>query len=170
MSQLQKTGLASIALFALLAVSGVTARADSFGITLTGNSGSPSGTGTFTTNGICTLCFDFGGGILGFSASLGSDTGAKAFDLADDFPVLLFDRTTGSLAGSTDMDSETFDVLTFTSGTNWQLVSGFKTYSGRYTIAALAEPSALAALAAMILGLVGWRAWGRWKFPWQKQR
>lgn len=163
MLHLKKTALSATALLGLLALSALTARADAFGITLTGNSGSPSGTGTISTNGTCSLCADFGGGILSFLVNLGADTGAKAFDLADDAPVLIFSRPTLSLAGSTDIDSETADILMFTSATNWELVSGFNLYSGRYTISALVEPSAAVALAIMILGLMGSRARARSK-------
>jgi hypothetical protein len=162
MVQLRKTAFAAIALFVLALFAG-TARADSFGIALTGNAGSPSGTGFFTTNG-CATCSDLiPGQILSFFVSLGSDTGAKVFDLADDASIVMFNRATGSLAGSMDLNSETLDLLTFTTGTSWTLLSGTNLYSGRYTISALFEPSALASLAIMILGLVGWRAWARWR-------
>ena len=83
------------------------------------------------------------------------NTGANVYDLADDAPFVMFNRATGSLAGSMDLNSETLDLLTFTTGTNWTLLSGTNLYSGRYTISALFEPSALASLAIMILGLVG---------------
>ena len=43
-------------LVALCALASAPLRADMFHITLTGNPGSPSGSGTFSTDGTCTLC------------------------------------------------------------------------------------------------------------------
>jgi len=43
-------------LVALCALASAPLRADIFDITLTGNPGSPSGSGTFSTDGTCTLC------------------------------------------------------------------------------------------------------------------
>src|SRR5262245_56634633 len=57
--------------------------ADIFDITLTGNPGSPSGSGIFTTDGICSVCTP-GAGLLSLTINLGPFSGPEAFDICDD--------------------------------------------------------------------------------------
>jgi hypothetical protein len=63
-------------LAALCALSSAPLRAsDIFNITLTGELGSPSGSGTFTTDGIRVLCrpSGLGGGLLSLTINIGPD-------------------------------------------------------------------------------------------------
>jgi hypothetical protein len=68
-------------LLALCALSSAPLRAsDIFDITLTGNPGSVSGNGTFTTDGICVFCRpDLG--MLRLTINIGANTGMDAFDI-----------------------------------------------------------------------------------------
>ena len=74
-----------LSLVALCALSSVPLRADTFDITF---SGTLSGSGTFTTDGICTLCSpDFshiGVGLLSLTINIDRDSGPNAFDFIDD--------------------------------------------------------------------------------------
>ena len=65
-------------LVALCALSSVPLKADMFDITLTGDPGSLSGDGTFTTDGICSVCFP-GMGLLSVTINIGPDSGMNAF-------------------------------------------------------------------------------------------
>jgi hypothetical protein len=66
-----------IPLLALLFALSAVARADSFQITFTGIG---SGTGQFTTDGVCTMCSP-GAGLLTWLVEVGPDTGPNAFDI-----------------------------------------------------------------------------------------
>jgi hypothetical protein len=67
-------------LVALCALSSVPLRADMFDITLSGTT--LSGSGTFTTDGTCSLCKFPGFGLLSLTINIGPDSGADAFDLS----------------------------------------------------------------------------------------
>ena len=71
-------------LVALCAFSSAPLRADMFNITLIPIPGSVlSGSGTFSTDGICSLCSP-GSGLLSLTIDIGPDTGTDAFEISDE--------------------------------------------------------------------------------------
>src|SRR5262249_32489017 len=97
-------------LVALCALSSVPLRADMFDITLSGTT--LSGSGTFTTDGTCSLCRFPGFGLLSLTINIGPDSGADAFDLSDDGlgALTLYQRPGNTLAYQ-GTNSETNDFL-----------------------------------------------------------
>jgi hypothetical protein len=84
-----------IPLLALLLALSAVASADSFQITFTGVG---SGTGQFTTDGVCTMCSP-GAGLLTWLVEVGPDNGSNAFDITDDGIATMtgtYDRLTSS--------------------------------------------------------------------------
>ena len=151
-----------LTLVALCSLSSVPLRADMFDITLTGNPGSPSGGGTFTTDGICMLCFPFpGAGLLSVTINIGPDSGASAFDISDDgIGPKIYNRPANTFLymGS---NSETNDFLDMALN-DWFLTrAGSSIGSGTYSItpaAAIPEPSYLFLLMPIVaLGGLCWR-------------
>jgi len=146
-------------LFALSAVAG----ADSFQITFTGIG---SGTGQFTTDGVCTMCSP-GAGLLTWLVEVGPDTGPNAFDITDDgiaTMTITYHRLTNSFDSSGTFNSENNDFFILHSTLTWSLSSLQGDFSGTYTVAPLAstpEPSTLLLLFLSALVLVGAIAWRR---------
>jgi hypothetical protein len=140
-----------------LTVCSVPLRADLFNITLSGIT--PSGTGTFSTNGTCTTCM-LGSGLLSFTINIGPDTGAKAFDSTDDGALSgEYDRAT-NLFFFQAIDSETGDGIQTTSSTTYALntgTSGSTVFSGTVTVTpaapAVPEPSSVVLLIVGLLSL-----------------
>src|SRR5260370_7781071 len=86
------------------------AKADSFQITFAGNA---SGTGQFTTDGLCTMCSP-GAGLLTWLVGIGPDTGPNAFDITDDGPAtvtITYDRLTNSFSSIGTFNSENNDFF-----------------------------------------------------------
>jgi hypothetical protein len=137
--------------FALSAV----ARADSFQITFTGIG---SGTGQFTTDGVCTMCSP-GAGLLTWLVEVGPDTGPNAFDITDDgiaTMTITYDRLTNSFDSIGTFNSENNDFFILHSTLTWSLSSLQGDFSGTYTVAPVAstpEPSTLLPLFLSALAL-----------------
>jgi hypothetical protein len=130
-------------------------------ITLTGNPGSPSGSGTFTTDGICTLCTP-GSGLLSLTVNIGPNSGTDAFDISDDVlgTLTLYQRSTNTLAYQ-GTNSETNDFLDMELNIWFLTQAGSTIGSGAYFVTpatAVPEPSYLFPL-MLIAALVGlhWR-------------
>ena len=130
------------------------AKADSFQITLTGTG---SGTGQFTTDGVCTRCSP-GAGLRTWVVGVGPDTGSNAFDIVDDGPAtvtITFDRSTNTLSSIGTFNSENNDFLIFHSDLNWSLSSLQGDFSGTYAVSPSGVPepptSVLLLLSAMVL-------------------
>ena len=150
-------------LVALCALSSVPLRADMFDFKLIGNPGSPlSGSGTFSTDGTCSLCKP-SAGLLSLTINIGPDSGTDAFDLSDDSlgTLTLYQRATNTLSyqGTSSETNDVLDMELFI----WTLRQagsqiGFGTYS--VTPAAVPEPSSL--LLVTVVALVGLR--------WRQQR
>ena len=145
--------------FALSAV----ARADSFQITFTGIG---SGTGQFTTDGVCTMCSP-GAGLLTWLVEVGPDTGPNAFDITDDgiaTMTITYDRLTNSFDSIGTFNSENNDFFILHSTLTWSLSSLQGDFSGTYTVAPVAstpEPSTLLLLFLSALALASGMAWRR---------
>ncbi|HEY1468636.1 MAG TPA: PEP-CTERM sorting domain-containing protein [Candidatus Acidoferrum sp.] len=149
-------------LFALSAV----AKADSFQITF---SGTGSGTGQFTTDGVCTMCSP-GAGLLTWLVEVGPDTGPNAFDITDDGPAtvtITYDRLTNSFDSIGTFNSENRDFFIMHSDLNWSLSSLQGDFSGTYVVAPAGtpEPSTLLLLCLSSLMLAGAMVWRR-RCPW----
>jgi hypothetical protein len=129
---------------------------DIFAITLTGNPGSPSGSGIFTTDGICGFCQPFSLGLLSLTINIGPDSGPNAFDISDDiFYQAFYNRPANNLRYDAE-NSETNDILHMIEG-NWSLgVPGIVLGSGTYSVAPAPEPRSLFLLMP-IVALVGLR-------------
>ncbi len=144
-------------LIALCALSSVPLRADMLNITF---SGSLSGSGTFSTDGTCTLCVP-GSGLLSLTINIGSDDGTSAFDISEDAfitTLTLFQRPDNlAYAAINSEDSDILDMeLHF-----WNLSrAGHSIGSGTYLVtpAAAPEPSSLFLLITTVpvVGLL-WR-------------
>lgn len=136
----------------LLLMSAATLKADSFTVAFTG---SVSGTGQFSTDGICNLCKP-GLGLLSLTVNLGPDFGPNAFDITDDLESALNDL----FARSTDMlfvreiDSETndgLDMTPFVGGGLWSLdESSGHVLVGSYSIAPVPETSSVGLLLSVL--------------------
>ena len=147
-------------LVTLCALSSVPLRADTLNITF---SGSLSGSGTFSTDGTCTLCVP-SAGLLSLAINIGPDSGTDAFDLSDDGlgPLTLYQRSTNTLAYQ-GTNSETNDFLDMELNI-WSLSQAGSTIgSGTYSVmpaAAVPEPSSLFLLTAIVpLFSLRWRQW-----------
>ena len=144
-----------IPLLALLFTLSTVAKADSFQITFTGTG---SGTGQFTTDGVCTMCSP-GAGLLTWLVSVGPDTGPNAFDITDDGPAtvtITYDRLTNSFSSIGTFNSENNDFFILHSTLTWSLSSLQGDFSGTYAVAPLVttpEPSTLALLFLSVLML-----------------
>ena len=130
------------------------AEADSFQITFTGGA---SGTGQFTTDGVCAMCFPTAG-LLTWVVAIGPDTGSSAFDIVDDGPAtasITYNRLTNSFSSVGTFNSENNDFFILFSDLNWNLSTIEGDFSGTYTVspAGVPEPStsALLFLSAMVL-------------------
>jgi hypothetical protein len=150
-------------LVALCAFSSAPLRADIFNITLTGLTPSGDeldGSGTFTTDGICTTCTP-GAGLLSLTIDIGRDSGMDAFDISDD------NVTPGSteyirplnLFNYFAHNSETGDILSMQDST-WALIEApnVTVGTGTYSVALAPEPNSLFLLMPVValLGL-RWR-------------
>lgn len=146
----------ALALPVLLFLGTGTARADLWQITF---SGDLTGTGSFTTNGACSVCSSIswlGGGIETFTASLGSGSHTSAFDISEG--VVTFTRSTDSL-NLTGLMNGNGDLLAII-GSNWYLTQGSILSSGGYSVSDLPstpEPASALMLSMLMLGIVGWR-------------
>ena len=141
-------------LLALCALSSAPLRADLLNITLSGNPGSLSGNGTFSTDGICSVCFA-GLGLLDLTINIGPDSGMNAFDISDDsLAIAAYDRPLNALVYS-GTNSETGDILSMFGGT-WGLLRGTLVDSGTYFVTPTPEPRSLFLLMS-IVALVGLR-------------
>jgi hypothetical protein len=132
------------------------ARADSFQVTFTG---SASGTGQFTTDGVCTMCFPTGG-LSTWVVAIGPDTGSNAFDIVDDGPAtasITYNRLTNSFSSVGTFNSENRDFFILYSDGNWSLSSLQGDFSGTYTVTPLGvpEPPTSALLLVSALALMG---------------
>jgi hypothetical protein len=152
-----------IPLLALLFALSPVASADSFQITLTGFG---SGTGQFTTDGVCTMCSP-GAGLLTWLVEVGPDTGPNAFDITDDgiaTMTITYDRLTNSFDSIGTFNSENNDFFILHSTLTWSLSSLQGDFSGTYTVAPVAstpEPSTLLLLFLSALALASGMAWRR---------
>ena len=144
-----------IPLLALLLALSAVASADSFQITFTGVG---SGTGQFTTDGVCTMCSP-GAGLLTWLVEVGPDTGPNAFDITDDgiaTMTITYDRLTNSFDSIGTFNSENNDFFILHSNLTWSLSSLQGDFSGTYTVAPVAstpEPSTLLPLFLSALAL-----------------
>ena len=132
-----------LSLVALCALSSVPLRAsDIFNITLTGDL---SGSGTFTTDGICTLC-EPGLGLLSLTINIGPDSGTDAFDISDDFfsgpPPTFYDRPPNQLSYG-GVNSETGDTLNMLFFSQWELLRGTLIDTGTFTVTPAPELGSL---------------------------
>ena len=145
-------------LVALCAWSSVLLRADMLDITF---SGSLSGSGTFSTDGTCTLCMP-GSGLLNLTINIGPDGGTSAFDISDDaFTTThtLYQRPDNNL-GFVATNSETGNILDMELHI-WNLFrAGQSIGLGTYSVTPVAapEPSSLFLLMTTVplVGLL-WR-------------
>ena len=140
-------------LVALCALASAPLRADIFDITLTGNPGSPSGSGTFSTDGTCTLCTP-GSGLLSLTVNIGPNSGTDAFDISDDAlgTLTLYQRSANTLAYQ-GTNSETNDFLDMELNIWFLTRAGSMTASGTYSVtpaAVVPEPSYLFPLIPMV--------------------
>src|SRR5499426_1613625 len=141
------------------------ASADEFTLTFTGDL---SGTGSMTTDGICSTCTKTAG-LLSLTINLGSFSGASAFDIVDDdlgFGGPAYNRSSNSLdAPLWDLSESPGAQLVISSQGSWE-VSAFVggRFSGTYAIspaiAAVPEPNTFAILVTAV-GLLGFMI--RWK-------
>src|SRR5215467_14094412 len=135
------------------------ASADEFKLTF---SGDLSGTGSMTTDGICSACTK-AGGLLSLTINLGSFSGASAFDIVDDdlgFGGPAYNRSSNSLdAPLWDLSEVPGAQLVISSQGSWE-VSAFVggQFVGTYAIspvnAAAPESSTFVLLVAGV-GLLG---------------
>jgi hypothetical protein len=122
--------------------------------------GSLSASGTFTTDGICSLCLP-GDGLLSLDISIGPDSGADAFDISDDSlgTLTLYQRPPSNTLSYQGTNSETNDFLDMELNI-WSLTQAGRTIgSGTYSVtpaAAVPEPSSLF-LPMPIVAIVGLR-------------
>jgi hypothetical protein len=140
-------------LVALCALASAPLRADIFDITLTGNPGSPSGSGTFSTDGTCTLCTP-GSGLLSLTVNIGPNSGTDAFDISDDAlgTLTLYQRSANTLAYQ-GTNSETNDFLDMELNIWFLTRAGSMIGSGTYSVtpaAVVPEPSYLFPLIPMV--------------------
>jgi hypothetical protein len=142
-------------LVALCALASAPLRADMFHITLTG---SPSGSGTFSTDGTCALCTP-GSGLLSLTVNIGPNSGTDAFDISDDAlgTLTLYQRSANTLAYQ-GTNSETNDFLDMELNIWFLTRAGSMIGSGTYSVttAVVPEPSYLFPLIPMV-ALVGLR-------------
>jgi hypothetical protein len=146
-------------LVALCVLASAPLRADMFDIRLTGNPGSPSGSGTFSTDGTCTLCTP-GSGLLSLTVNIGPNSGMDAFDISDDAlgTLTLYQRPANTLAYQ-GTNSETNDFLDMELNIWFLSRAGSMIGLGTYSVtpvAAVPEPSYLFPLMPMV-ALVGLR-------------
>jgi hypothetical protein len=120
-------------LVALCALSSVPLRADLFDITLSGTT--LSGSGTFTTDGTCSLCRFPGFGLLSVTINIGPDSRADAFDLSDDGlgALTLYQRPGNTLAYQ-GTNSETNDFLDMELNIWFLTRAGSTIGSGTYSV------------------------------------
>ena len=140
-------------LVALCALASAPLRADIFDITLTGNPGSPSGSGTFSTDGTCTLCTP-GSGLLSLTVNIVPNSGTDAFDISDDAlgTLTLYQRSANTLAYQ-GTNSETNDFLDMELNIWFLTRAGSMIASGTYSVtpaAVVPEPSYLFPLIPMV--------------------
>src|SRR5215469_2398246 len=145
-------------LVALCALASAPLRADIFDITLTGNPASPSGNGTFSTDGTCTLCTP-GSGLLSLTVNIGPNSGPDAFDISDDAlgTLVLYQRSTNTLAYQ-GTNSETNDFLDMELNIWFLTRAGSTIGSGTYSVTPtpVPEPRSLFLLMPIVaLVLVG---------------
>jgi hypothetical protein len=147
-----------VPLVALCALSSAPLRAGIFDITL---SGSLSGSGALSTDGLCGFCVP-GAGLLSLTINIGPDSGPDAFDISDDNDMFAGPPVYSSVAkglGYNATNSETQDVLhmLFTGSGAWTLERPGVVDRGTYSITpAIPEPPSLFLLTP-ILALVGLR-------------
>ncbi|HKE23328.1 MAG TPA: PEP-CTERM sorting domain-containing protein [Bryobacteraceae bacterium] len=130
-------------------------------ITLTG---SLSGNGMFSTDGICSLCQFPNAGLLSLTINIGPDSGTDAFDLSDDSlgTIKLYQRPTNTL-GYQGTNSETNDFLDMELNVWFLTRAGSTIGSGTYSVtpAPVPEPASLilliAGVALIVLSLRRWR-------------
>ncbi len=137
------------------------ARADSFQITFAGNA---TGTGQFTTDGICTVCSPTAG-LQTWVVAIGPDTGSSAFDIVDDGPAtvtITYDRSTNTLSSIGTFNSENNDFLIFHSDLNLDLSSLAGDFSGTYTV----SPSGVPEPPTSVLLLLSWMVLAAGKALW----
>ena len=137
----------------------VRASADEFKLTFTGGL---SGTGSMTTDGICSTCTKTAG-LLSLTINLGSFSGASAFDIVDDdlgFGGPAYNRSSNSLdAPLWDLSESPGAQLVISSRGSWEIsaVVGGQ-FVGVYvispTIAPVPEPNSFVLLVTAI-GLLG---------------
>ena len=140
------------------------AAADEFTLTFTGGL---SGTGSMTTDGICSTCTK-GGGLLTLTINLGSFSGASAFDIVDDFFTFgcpCYDRSSNSLDAPLWDLSESPGAQLVISPLGWEIsafVGGqfLGTYAISPAIAAVPGPNTFALLVTAV-GLLGFMIRGK---------
>lgn len=115
------------------------AKADSLQITFSGNA---SGSGQFTTDGVCTMCSP-AAGLLTWLVGIGPDTGPNAFDITDDGPAtatITYDRLTNSFSSIGTFNSENNDFFILFAGGSWMLSSLQGDFSGTYAVTPVGTP------------------------------
>jgi len=138
--------------------------ADELTLTFTGGL---SGTGSMTTDGICSVCTK-GGGLLSLTINLGSFSGASAFDIVDDFVEFgcpCYDRSSNSLDAPLWDLSESPGAQLVISPLGWEIsaaVGGqfLGTYAISPAIAAVPGPNTFALLVTAV-GLLGFVVRGK---------
>lgn len=150
------------------------AAADEFTLTFTGGL---TGTGSMTTDGICSTCTK-AGGLLSLTIDLGSFSGASAFDIVDDdlaFGGPAFNRSATSLdAPLWDLSESPGAQLVILSQGSWEIsavIGGqfLGTYAISPAIAAVPEPNTFAFLVTAV-GLLGFTIRGKTHFEMRHQR
>ncbi len=137
------------------------AEADSFQITFTGGA---SGTGQFTTDGVCAMCFPTAG-LLTWVVAIGPDTGSSAFDIVDDGPAtasITYNRLTNSFSSVGTFNSENNDFFILFSDLNWNLSTRADGPEGNFRMlpTAICEKRTLVHLCSVSLEI-----WDAIRFP-----
>jgi hypothetical protein len=150
--------LRALPLVVLCLLFSAVAEADSFQITFTGTA---SGTGQFTTDGVCTMCSP-GAGLLTWVVGIGPDTGPNAFDIVDDGPAtvtITYDRLTNSFTSIGTFNSENLDFLILFPNLTWDLSTIQGDFSGTYSVSpagvGVPEPSTSLLLLLSAIALAG---------------
>jgi hypothetical protein len=159
---------AALSLCFLLGASGARANIV-YDITFYSGGTSVVGTGTFSTNGSCTVCFR-SGGLLSFTASFPPDpiftsTDFDSASLFFDPAPLAFEADSGITNFPAVDTCPCYDLFFNESpGNTWETVPfvGGGGASGTYTIAAVPEPSSFILLVTGVV-LLGFLSHGKWR-------
>jgi hypothetical protein len=149
-------------LVALCALSSVPLRADMLDIKFLGTL---SGSGTFLTDGTCSMCSP-GAGLLSLTINIGPDNGTDAFDISDDVFgrfIPLYEPSPANSLVYTGTNSETNDSLDMEVNIWFLTRAGSQIGSGTYSVTpAAAVPESSSLLVIPVAALLGLRL-RRWR-------